>query len=55
MAAWLKAFSAVLGLCYDLEVWVGFRIVSKWEWCNEMSLKYRIIDREKVVFLGKKD
>ncbi|KAL2303969.1 hypothetical protein Nmel_009257 [Mimus melanotis] len=30
-----KACSAVLGLCYDLEVWVDFRIVSKWERCNE--------------------
>lgn len=50
-----KAFGAVLGLCYDLEVWADFRIVSKWERCSEMSLKYRIIDREKVAFAEKKD
>lgn len=49
-----EAFRAALGLCYDLEVWVGFRIVSKWERCSEMSLKYQIIDREKVAFAGKK-
>lgn len=41
-----EAFAAVLGLCCDLKVWVDFRIVSKWERCNEMSLKYQIIDRE---------
>lgn len=50
-----KAFTAVLGLRCDLEVWVDFRIVSKWERCNEMSLEYQIIDREKVAFAGKKD
>lgn len=50
-----KAFTAVLGLRCDLEVWVDFRIVSKWERCNEMSLKYQIIYSEKVAFAGKKD